>query len=920
MNKKNIDRCVNLIGETFDLELDDSESTLDDIIETVINKYGSKLSLTDEEKQRIIDFSKYTFLSKQDDGQMLKKEYSHTEWYTELCNEGTADNTFWFRYRDYIKDEIGITSTNKLDFNTLKDLMNEIGDPRSQSDFYRRGLIIGDVQSGKTSTYIGLICKAADAGYKVIILLTGVTENLRVQTQERVEEGFVGFTSSDDESNSKRIGVGKDGKPLLVTTMTSRDDDFVGKKDKILTSIENNRVVLCVVKKNTIVLSKLIKWLKDTNLDEKIGKVTYPMLLIDDEADNASINTNIPEENPTAVNNGIRELLDLFNHKTYVGFTATPYANIFIDPDVPDELFPEDFIYVLGAPDKYIGAEKIFYKEGEYYSSINIVKDAGMNEKDGFSFYTRHKKEWKGKLPNSLTDAIYAYVLANAIRDIRGDVDDPRGMIINISRFKNVHKYIKTCVEEIYNKLYSRIKYDMSDDEDEIELIPELKRLHDIWIEQYGELGYLWTDISGQLLDSCEKIQIMVINSSKESDKLDYNKNPDLRVIAIGGLTLSRGITIKGLMISYFFRNTATYDVLMQMGRWFGYRFGYEDLFRIWIGKKSVDWYAEISEATNLLKKDIAKMRELKKTPREFQLRVRNDSAELKITARNKMRSAADSVELVSFYGSFLETHYLLSDYEKNRKNWNAVLNLLNSEKQKGNSLVKDVSDRSCWFIHNLSRKQVCDFIDSFSVSSSNEKLDMHAIHKFIEESDSEILNSWQLGIVGGEKSSPIIEGLDCCIHAVKRTCRVDEADYDRIIVGGKGKMTSAIVGTYGLNLNDDGVKDQMDKAKQNYADAYYKNKQIKLDIENKKIEDFPASIWYEYIDNRIPTILIYYIRAVADEGGLDISEKTFKDNPLGWIGIAIGIPRCGGKKESHKYKVTKVVTSEYDEDEGNEE
>ena len=132
--------------------------------------------------------------------------------------------------------------------------------------------------------------------------------------------------------------------------------------------------------------------------------------------------------------------------------------------------------------------------------------------------------------------------------------------------------------------------------------------------------------------------------------------------------------------------------------------------------------------------------------------------------------------------------------------------------------------------------------------------------------------------------------------------------------------MTSAIVGTYGLDLNDEQDKEKIDRAKRKYADAYYEKKQTKLDLDGKKLDEYPASIWYEFIDNRTPTILIYYIKAVADKDGLEISEKTFSDNPLGWTGIAIGIPRCGGKKESHSYKVTRVVPSEYDEDEGNEE
>ena len=168
------------------------------------------------------------------------------------------------------------------------------------------------------------------------------------------------------------------------------------------------------------------------------------------------------------------------------------------------------------------------------------------------------------------------------------------------------------------------------------------------------------------------KMEIIVVNGSSAS-KLDYKSNPSLRVIAIGGLALSRGLTLEGLLVSYFYRNTATFDVLMQMGRWFGYRPGYADLFQIWTSQASATWYREIATATTELKADIKKMFEQHLTPKDFGIKVRDYCDELQITANNKMRTAYELLMMESYYGNICDTPYLSVKAEHNEENWNQV-------------------------------------------------------------------------------------------------------------------------------------------------------------------------------------------------------------------------------------------------------
>ena len=253
---------------------------------------------------------------------------------------------------------------------------------RQANSFLYRGLCIGDVQSGKTSTYIGLINKAADAHYRVIILLTGTIEKLRRQTQQRIDEGFIGLDSYAFtlEKDNVQVGVGAIDPNTSGWAVTSTTSDFNAATAKKIVGQLNNisAPVILVLKKNKSVLEKLERWLRFYNANKTTKKIDLPMLLIDDEADNASVNTKKDDE-VTAINKGIRKLLVLFEKANYVGFTATPYANIFIDPDTEKEmldhdLFPRDFIYALEAPSNYIGARSIFGENAPYaYMLLSLI-------------------------------------------------------------------------------------------------------------------------------------------------------------------------------------------------------------------------------------------------------------------------------------------------------------------------------------------------------------------------------------------------------------------------------------------------------------------------------------------------------------------------------------------------------------------
>lgn len=915
--------------------------TLDNIkpaIERTIAFSG--IECDEEDKDKLLEEIEYREKITHILGDIIYDDYELRKWY---FNEAIEDNYFWERYYRYLKElgSIDDKSINLLHEKTLPDIMNCLYNPKEEFDGKRlkRGLIIGDVQSGKTATYSGLICKAADAGYKVVILLAGITESLRQQTQERIDEGIVGYTirKVDKQICEGRVGVGKDNKQRRASSFTTCVKDFVKGSNLISTTLsEHNSLVLFVVKKNVSVLTKLHDWLKNQNMNIRTNSINHPMLLIDDEADNASINTKKDNTDPTKTNAIIRKICNLFQTANYIGFTATPFANVFIDPDSVDsmknaDLFPEHFIYTLPTPSSYIGADKIFYKDKEYYRNLRYITDIeepdytsdeyrednkeNIDKLNAGTFYYRHRKEWNGILPDSLKESIYCYYLANVARDLRGHVAKPRSMLINMSRFVKVQSVIKEYVDEIQDNFIRTIKYNFDEDVSKnvhLSLFQELKQLWDKHFNNVTDINFAdivkKKNLLGAVYDierDIPKMNIIVVNGNSAS-KLDYKSNPSLRVIAIGGLALSRGLTLEGLLVSYFYRNTATFDVLMQMGRWFGYRPHYDDLFQIWTSQANVTWYREIATAAAELKADIKKMFEQHLTPKDFGIKVRDYCDELQITANNKMRTAYELLMMESYYGNICDTPYLSVKAEHNKDNWEQVKSLAerlfeegykfdfaNIDKYKDKDVHSDI-DKSRYFA-DVPKEKVIDFLSSIKCSLVNMKFNRQNLIDFINDKETEGVDKWDIVFEGGDGQSFYdIPGLEM-IRCPKR--QVEEHDHV-IQISSRRRILGLREGKFCL------TQKEIELAEKRCREVWEKEGS---NVEGRNI---PLKAYFEYLPYRKPVLIIMLIEPIEPENK-EANKKAIEyiENLNGnkMIAFAIGFPGLKDTGKTKKYKVNKT-------------
>ena len=411
--------------------------------------------------------------------------------------KASLDFYYWERYRRLlIHQSIPPLVVSSLD-RVTDSVLDRIGNPTSDSGWPRRGLVMGDVQSGKTSNYTGLICKAADAGYKLIILLTGTLENLRRQTQGRLDQGFVGLDSSgllDVNRKTTAVGVGLIDSNRAAAVFTSTKSDFsVGVANALGLRLDAlKEPVLLVVKKNKRILENLSDWLRDHNAGAD-GRIYEPMLLIDDEADSASVNTNL--EKATAINSAIRTLLQVFPKSSYVGFTATPFANIFISPDLAhpekdsrenllgDDLFPRNFIYTLDPPTNYFGSTTLFGGD-ETHPSIQVVKDKSL------VFPERHKPDLRvANLPDSLLEAVRSFFLATTLMDARPLELKHRSMLVNVSPYTAVQNQVRDLIDEYVRTMQSDCRNYAGLGPGEADKIPNLAALHRTFDKLFERAG-----------------------------------------------------------------------------------------------------------------------------------------------------------------------------------------------------------------------------------------------------------------------------------------------------------------------------------------------------------------------------------------------------------------------------------------------
>lgn len=564
---------------------------------------------------------------------------------------------------------------------SLSDVTNRIlghlQDPQSEgSTWNRRGLVIGHVQSGKTANYTGLIARAADSGYKFIVVIAGIHNNLRRQTQERIDEAFIGRSS--DPNDRRSIGVGLDPDYPHPATLTNIQEDFNKKTaEKSGWKINDfSKPIILIIKKNVSTLTALHRWLKALNAsgDGRISDV--PMLLIDDEADNASINTNKEDLDPTRTNAMIRRILGLFAKSCYVGYTATPFANIFINPegydkDIREELFPRDFIYCLDAPSTYFGAEKVFLDDDASQSIVIPIDDC-----ENFLPYSHKRNDIVPELPPSLYRALDSFIVARAIRNLRGQAGKHCSMMINVSRFVSIQLTVRDFLRLRERLIRDAVRANYRMPESVSSANVYMQGLKQAFDTEYSSLGLTWLEVKAALNTVFEHLHIYVINS-KSDEVLDYpryeKQGVGLTAIAIGGLSLSRGLTIEGLTVSYMYRNTKMYDTLMQMGRWFGYRPGFEDLCRVHLSRDSINWYSHIASAAEELTQQVRRMRRDGLSPKDFGLYVRSHPDSLLITAANKMRAGQEVTVEQSFSGRLRESYIVSTDSHVNERNFDLI-------------------------------------------------------------------------------------------------------------------------------------------------------------------------------------------------------------------------------------------------------
>lgn len=554
-------------------------------------------------------------------------------------------------------------------------ILGHLQDPLSEGTTWnRRGLVIGHVQSGKTANYTGLIARAADAGYKFIIVIAGIHNNLRKQTQQRIDEAFIG-RSSDLVDNRKKIGVGLNQGYPHPATLTNVNSDF-NKRTATESGWELNdfsKPIILIIKKNVTTLTALHRWLKELNTAGEGQIRDVPMLLIDDEADNASINTNKDDIDPTKTNAKIREILSLFAKSCYVGYTATPFANIFINPDaydpgVRDDLFPKDFIYCLDAPTTYFGAEKVFLDEETSGSIVKPIDDC-----EDFIPYSHKRDDPVHELPPSLYRALDEFIVARAIRNLRGQTGKHCSMMVNVSRFVPVQKAVRDFLSLREKRIREAVLANYAMPEEVSSRNAYMQGLKLAFDAEYADSGLTWAEVKAALSGVFEHLHLYVINS-KSDEVLDYaryaKEGVGLTAVAVGGLSLSRGLTIEGLTVSYMYRNTKMYDTLMQMGRWFGYRPGFEDLCRVHLSRDSINWYSHIADAAEELVQQVKRMRRDRLSPKDFGLYVRSHPDSLLITAANKMRSGEEVTVEQSFSGRLRESYIVSTDPDVNAKNF----------------------------------------------------------------------------------------------------------------------------------------------------------------------------------------------------------------------------------------------------------
>ncbi|MEU6443644.1 Z1 domain-containing protein [Streptomyces sp. NPDC047046] len=554
-----------------------------------------------------------------------------TPWYAPQSVQGLS--WYWPAYRRVLQDK-GWSPEAVAGLDQATDrVVERLADPTALTAYQSKGLVVGHVQSGKTANFTGVVAKAMDAGYRLVIVLGGTLNLLRAQTQRRLDMELVGRENilrgaaanesdyADDPAWTRGDFLAHGGMPSAlggydIIRMTTRDRDYrsllqgivaleAEKQEPALPlndprNLHRSHARLMVVKKNKSVLGKLVKDLQKikTPLSE------IPVLIIDDESDEASVNTANPrrsDANRTAINDKISELLRMLPRAQYVGYTATPFANVFIDPSDSEDIFPKDFIVALPRPDGYMGVQDFHDLDSPVAPEDRTV--ANSNE----LAHVRDIRLIDDEDCTDLREALDMFVLTAAVKLYRMDHDDlddnfyrHHTMLVHESVRTQDHHELRELIDRLWaeSRYYSAVGHERLRKLFDSDIAPVSRVRAGSWStpEHYDDLapyvGVAVMRVSG------DGEPTIVVNGDTEKGygEADFDRRSLWKII-IGGQKLARGFTVEGLTVTYYRRRANNASTLMQMGRWFGFREGYRDLVRLYVGRgekagtKEVDLY-----------------------------------------------------------------------------------------------------------------------------------------------------------------------------------------------------------------------------------------------------------------------------------------------------------------------------------------
>jgi hypothetical protein len=682
-----------------------------------------------------------------------------------LWREGysSAVGPRWFALKSFLEQEKKLEAGRVAALDSSSDsVLFSVGDPTlAPKDGALRkysGLVVGYVQSGKTANYTAVAAKALDAGFKLVIVLSGVHNSLRRQTQIRMNDELGLIPSAPGRPTAATFAPQGMG-PL--STLTSEDltsGDFA--YTHISPEIALKDGAICVTKKNVAVLKRLRKWLGEN--------VAVPVLIIDDEADQASIDAKAkapedfdPDRDPTAINDQIRSLVkSCSSYSAYVGYTATPYANVFINKDayhnrLTNDLYPKDFIISLPKPPGYMGPEEFFGPslngDEENFSSVSdrvleLVPEAEIELVKSFA------KDGLGKtpIPQTLLKAVKDFILGTAARRKKEGVVSPSSFLVHTTHLQSEQVVLGQSLEKLVIQLHQDWRYNR-------EVVA-----HD-WKSEWETLqsGMLGNDYScdfseliphlDNLLGQFGSISVRTLNF-KSPDELDYEAEPNLCAIVVGGNKLSRGLTLEGLLVSYFLRQSKQpkADTLTQMGRFFGYREHLVDITKVYTSHQLMLEFRDISYMEQSLRQDIDRYARSGKTPEDFAPRVLRRAG---LLPTGNMGAAKEHG--ITYSGDLIQTTSFEVGDEFNKHNLQVTrdfVQLIDSKIERSSIASKSGEiTRLLW--RNLDSPLVLNFLSKFKTISTARRMDAANIVRYIEDSLNDPkgseLTKWNVAVVG---------------------------------------------------------------------------------------------------------------------------------------------------------------------------